>query len=328
MLLFQKQKRSLFFLLITALLIATSTNVNAQEGTKKRLVKTVKEMSVTTDDGWQIAMTYYQSNVGKEAPVVILLHGKNGNRLIWNVSFAKELHRQGYAVVTVDLRKHGESTPRNGRKSSTRKNGNSSNNFGKIKKSDYKKMVLFDLEAVKKFLRQEHEEQRLNLKKIGIVGADMSTVIALNFAARDWLKKPYDDAPTLATRTPRGQDVRAIVLLSPLRSIPGLSSRKSVSLLRKPFFEIAFLTCVGEKDTESYKDALKIQKQLNYSSKNKGRIYQKIYSGRKFRGTDLLGDKLAIDKKFKPQTLMLAFFNKHLKNLGPPWSSRKNKINN
>src|SRR5262245_21420707 len=64
-----------------------------------------------TDDGTTIHFTYYKSNLGKEAPVIILLHQKDGNRLLWQArgGFADALQKEGYAVITVDLREHGES---------------------------------------------------------------------------------------------------------------------------------------------------------------------------------------------------------------------------
>jgi hypothetical protein len=67
--------------------------------------------------GWPIVTTYFESQSGKESPVIILLTSTEGsdkvdarNRLIWQ-STALALQKSGFAVITADLRKHGESIP-------------------------------------------------------------------------------------------------------------------------------------------------------------------------------------------------------------------------
>src|SRR5690606_10555327 len=117
----------------------------------------------------------------------ILLHGKGGDRLVWEQkgagatgkSFAAVLQDQGYAVVSVDLRKHGESKREDDKE---------------LRPDDYRAMV-GDLEAVKKFLLAEHQEKKLNINKLGIIAADDMAPVAVTFAQIDWQKKPYDDAP-------------------------------------------------------------------------------------------------------------------------------------
>jgi len=63
-----------------------------------------------TKDNLALKATYYQSSRGKDAPVVVLLHMADGNRMIWQGrdSFAARLHNEGYAVLTLDLRGHGD----------------------------------------------------------------------------------------------------------------------------------------------------------------------------------------------------------------------------
>ena len=75
------------------------------------------ERTLTTADNWQIYITYYQApgkdeSVTKNAAVVVLLHGDKENRLVWEgeKGLAPLLHQEGFAVITVDLRKHGQST--------------------------------------------------------------------------------------------------------------------------------------------------------------------------------------------------------------------------
>ena len=72
--------------------------------------------TLTTADGWDIHITYYEGR-GKESPVAILIPGVEGNdksmtRKVWD-GVATTLQKDGYAVVSVDLRKHGDSVPLN-----------------------------------------------------------------------------------------------------------------------------------------------------------------------------------------------------------------------
>lgn len=57
----------------------------------------------------------FQMPVGVPAPVpaVLLIHGYGENRSVWR-DFRQELLNRGYAVLSLDLRGHGESTKKNG----------------------------------------------------------------------------------------------------------------------------------------------------------------------------------------------------------------------
>ena len=73
------------------------------------------DRKLTTGDGWPIQISYFPSTRGKEAPCVILVPGcegyeKSRTRKAWS-ELAGFLQKNGYAVVTVDLRKHGDSVP-------------------------------------------------------------------------------------------------------------------------------------------------------------------------------------------------------------------------
>ena len=132
----------------------------------------------------------------------MLLHGDKQNRLVYEGphGLAPRLQERGCTVITVDLRKHGQSTnlsrvggssPASGRSEAT------------IQPSDYRAMVDSDLEAVKKFIQKEHQSKKLNMRKTAIVGAGFSVAVAAVFAAADWNKEPYDDAPSDDMKTPR-----------------------------------------------------------------------------------------------------------------------------
>jgi len=208
-----------------------ATNIWAQTSPSKSRSATVEERTIRASDGWPIHIAYYASELKKEAPVVVLLHMKGGNSLIWQSKngLARKLQDDGFAVIAVDLRKHGKSKLTS---SNSTKKAKDAGGASDLKRDDYQRMVERDLEVVKAFILSEHQKQNLNVKKLGIVAAEMSAPIAINFTVRDWLKLPYDDAPTLAARTPRGQDVHALALFSPDTSCPGVITAKSLPFLK------------------------------------------------------------------------------------------------
>src|SRR5580698_3816273 len=224
-----------------------------------------------TDDNWGIYITYFPAPgdrevFTKEAPVVILLHGDKQNRLVYEGprGLATRLQQEGCAVITVDLRKHGQSTnvAQVGGDSAPTRSTEAS-----IQASDYRNMVEFDLEVVKRFIQQLHQAKKLNMRKLGIVAAGSSVGVAAAFADADWNKEPYDDAPADDMKTPRGQDVRALVFLSPPARVKGLSLAESITDIRNPDWNIAFMTLYGKANRTDKKDAESLHKKLSGTSK-------------------------------------------------------------
>ena len=302
---------------LSALLaMATGVTAAAQGKAQKRGAAPVDRI-LTAKDGSPVGITYYESPNGKESPAVILLHMQGDNRLVWKRGFAVRLQSAGYAVVAVDLRKHGESKAPGAAKVATKKGGGI-----KLRKSDYVQMVTLDLERVKKFLLEEHHNGKLNIRKTAIIAAEMSAPIALVFAQRDWRKMPFPDSATFATRTPRGQDIRAIVLLSPKETLPGILTGKSLLDLRTPSWGVAFMIGYGTRDALDKKGrtAKKIFEKLTTITGNRKRMYVKGYST-KLRGTDMLGRNLPVEKH------ILGFLKEHLAKLPGEWKDRHNRLN-
>jgi pimeloyl-ACP methyl ester carboxylesterase len=100
----------------------------------------VQTVNFLTDDGVSIIGSYYTplnvvSNASSSTttPTVILLHMLGKDRGTWN-AFASTLSQKGsYAVLSIDLRGHGESVKQN--------NGNTIS-FQSFTPDDYNKMVL------------------------------------------------------------------------------------------------------------------------------------------------------------------------------------------
>lgn len=290
---------------LCGLLLATSTAF-AQAPPKKA---TFEDITLTAKDGANIAITYFKSPAGQEAPVVVMLHGKGGTRQIWK-AYAEALQKAEYAVVTVDLRGHGESAGGNSGSGSSKKSDSSA-----PKARDYAAMVAGDMEAVKKFLFDEHQKKTLNMNKMGIVAADMSTPVAIAYTELDWEKKPYDDAPTLAQQTPRGQDVQVLVLLSPENTAPGLNVTKSLGVIR--VLGRPVLLAVGSKNKTDLAVANKMHDLL--APKKEEYIYIERYDT-PLGGTNLIGKNLKIESH------MFNFLNKHLKDYKSQWRDRRSKL--
>ena len=275
--------------------------------------------TLTTKDGWSIEISYFESNQEKEAPVVVLLPGKDESRVVWN-PLATALKNLGFAAITVDLRKS-----KNG-KSKPPAKGSPQSKSDTVTKLDYEAMIGQDLEAVKKFVYDEHQAKRLNMRRLAIVGADASTVIALNYAAFDWSKVPFDDAPVLANKTPRGQDVRAIVLLSPAEAVTGVSVNQSLQFIRQTDISVMML---HPNKTADKAIAEKMFQQLGgdkQKSDDDPRI-ERFGLETAQKGTQLLQQPVQIGNVTgKTSQLVIGFLTKRVKKPEVEWRDRKSRL--
>jgi pimeloyl-ACP methyl ester carboxylesterase len=218
-------------------------------------------ISLITRDGVQLRMTYFPSakkagtEEAKQVAPVILLHDHKATRAVF-ASLTQRLQATGdakkgpaFAVVSVDLRGHGESTKQqlpNGEEATI--------DFAKPNKPGLIAMAAFDMEAVRSFLIGKNDLGELNLNKLCIVGAGMGANVGVNWALHDW------SAPPLAIGK-QGQDVKALVLISPKWSYTGLSFQapmKSRALKER----VAWLIAYGAQDPKAKADVNRIEKQL------------------------------------------------------------------
>jgi pimeloyl-ACP methyl ester carboxylesterase len=269
--------------------------------------------------GWPIVTTYFESQSGKESPVVILLTSTDGsdkvdarNRLIWQ-STALALQKSGFAVITADLRKHGESIPpvAEGKEASVLK----------MTTDDYPLMVTADMEAIKAFLLAEHTAEKLNIRKLGIVSMGSSSMVAAAFAVADWDKKPYPDGPTLATSTPRGQDVRALICYSPATTVKGINSTSILKAI-KPL-PIAVYIIAAKDNKEDLKNAEKFFKAVDPKDAAYAEFRKLVIAPGNIRAERFLEAK--VEEANKDIT---DFMTKNLKQLDMPWVSRKDRREN
>jgi hypothetical protein len=175
---------------------------------------------------------------------------------------------------------------------------------------------------VKSFIFKEHQAKRLNMGKMAIVAAESSASVALCFTAIDWSKEPYDDAPVPEQRTRRGQDVRALVLISPQQRTKGLFVAEALSQVRNPDWNIAILDMYGKLDKNDAKDGPAIFSKLSGNSKaNDDRMYRVAFDV-KLRGVDLLRNRA-----LEAENDIVSFLKLHLQNLpGSEWRDRQSRL--
>ena len=177
------------------------------------------DVTLRTKDGVNLRCAYYPGTQGKNTVPVIFLHGWKGQGAEYSglVNFLRD-NGHHWAMIVPDLRGHGRSTTR------TLRVGIKPEEIqpDRMGPDDIRSMFRFDLEAVKKFLMEKHNAGELNIELLCVVGAEMGATVAVNWAALDW------SWPRLPTYK-QGQDVRALVLLSPPRTFKGVRTQQALN---------------------------------------------------------------------------------------------------
>ena len=276
-----------------------------------------REEKLTASDDWPIHATYYESPAGKESPAVILLAAAEGpdakdmrNRRVWH-NTALALQKSGFAVISVDLRKHGDSIPETAEPDSPQL---------KMAPTDYVVMVASDMDAVKSFLLSEHQKEKLNIRRTGIVAVGSSAMVAAAFAVADWAQKPFPDGPTLETSTPRGQDVRALILYSPNANVKGINSNTILRTIK--VLPIAVYVIASKDIKEDARNAERIFKAVEMKDDQyKDKRKQTTATG-ELRAEGFLEGRFADPTNAD----IIDFFTKNLTELDMQWVSRRSRL--
>ncbi len=265
-----------------------------------------RAVNLTTKDGLALRAEYYESLEGKEAVPVVMIHMHEGRRNDYH-ELALFLQREhGHAVMVPDLRGHGDST-----KFADRDRPLAAKS---LRPADFAAMIQQDLEACKSFLLAEHNEGRLNIEKLCVVGAEMGCVLALNWALLDW------SWPPLATGK-QGQDVMAVVLLSPEWSFRNLNLTR---VMGHPDVrsKISIYMMVGKGDTRAVRQASRVYKafQTHHADQSELELADRDLLGKSFdtslQGTKLLGEGFGVAEE------IAAFIDRRLVQQDIPWRSR------
>lgn len=271
----------------------------------------------TTKDGVSIKGTFYGGTNKDETVPILMVHdfGKHNRGEFHRLALGLQ-KAAGHAVLSIDMRGHGESTLRK------RPDGvEETLTPDRLKPADFAAMIAMDLEVAKRFLMAKQHAKELNIDRLVVIGAgQMGSVVALNWTYQDW---SWKQTPFLR----QGQDVKALVLLSPAS---GFKSLKTSPAFTHPYVTSGLSVLLVASRTESE------YKQLHNRFNGKGRFKADDASPEErakrqdlfmypidteLRGTALLSPELPVNK------YILQFINLRVVQRGEdfPWKSRERK---
>jgi hypothetical protein len=140
------------------------------------------------------------------------------------------------------------------------------------------------METVKSFLIVQNNAGELNIDKLCIVGAEMGAIIAADWAQLDW------SWPVLSNGK-QGQDVKALVLISPESNFKGM---KLIDAVSAPEIrgELAIMLIAGRKNSRYSEEASKLNKHFaKYHVDKTSPTLELLRPETKLQGAKLLSEK-------------------------------------
>jgi len=263
-----------------------------------------------TKDNVNLVATYLPSNKGKDAVAVILLHMFKGTRHDME-GLGKFLQSKGHAVIMPDLRGHGDSTSVEG---FTRKLDATN-----MPAAQFPLMVTQDLEAVKKFLVEQNNASMLNIERLCVVGAEMSVPVAVNWAVMDWA---WPVLPNLK----QGQDVKALVLLSPAISYKTINAAQAFTNPQSPIRDkISIFFVAGAEDVTAAREAGRLHDQIERFRPKPEKVEDKTIFIENTLKTKLVGTKLLGEASLGVEQYVAQFIDLRLATQPWPWKDRTQK---
>jgi pimeloyl-ACP methyl ester carboxylesterase len=223
------------------ILLAILFPVDVRGAEEEDEIPAPEDIVLKTGDDLLLHATYLAGTHEKESVPIILLHGFKRDRHDFD-ALGIYLQKQGHAVIAPDLRGHGDS------KEFRHAPGERNDKIeaGTLRQADFAAMIEYDVEAVKGFLKEKNNEGDLNIDKLCVVGSEMGALIAAGWSQRDWAWPPL-------TTGKQGQDVKALVLISPEANFKGLHM---ADYLGDPAIrsQVAVLLIAGSKKSQARKE--------------------------------------------------------------------------
>lgn len=144
------------------------------------------ELTLQSKDGTNISATLTIA-AGTPSPGLILVHMYGSDRTAWE-SFAVQAQREGYSVISIDMRGHADTATLNP----------NAKKYRSFSATDWKD-VLLDIDAAKSMLIENGVDE----DRIGVMGASIGANLAAAYAAHH-------------------QDIQALVMLSPGKDYKGV----------------------------------------------------------------------------------------------------------
>jgi pimeloyl-ACP methyl ester carboxylesterase len=178
-------------------------------------------------------------------------------------------------------------------------------------------MVAFDMEAVRRWLVGKNDEGTFNLNKLCLVGAGMGANVAANWAAQDWA------APPLAV-VKQGQDVKALVLISPRWTFRGLTMQAPMQqqALKQ---NAAWLILSGAEDADVANDTRRLYAQL-VRFHPEGKVAGATGLRSIAWPTSLQGGKLLAQNGNSISEQITTFLTLHVASQEQPWINRRDRL--
>ena len=209
-----------------------------------------EDINRDTKDGVALKMTYFPGTLGKKSVPLMLLHGWGGQRGDME-ALALRLQSLGHTCLTIDMRGHGQSLTIKGMD----KGGVAFKDIDreKFRLADLKSMS-YDIEAGKKFLLEKNNAGECNIEALGIVACDVMCSAAMQWSIADWA------APVLPAFK-QGQDVKALVLLSPSPPFKGFDGNEFFvnQVTRK---QLAVMLVAGNEEAKYFAEAKRLHGKL------------------------------------------------------------------
>ncbi len=161
--------------------------------------KTMTKTTFKTTDGVDIVADYYSPRAGGSKST-LLIHMMPADRSSWR-DFAPKLQAQGYHVLALDLRGHGESVKQ------ARDDGRKTLNYKNFSDADHQASIR-DVDAAVAFL----EEKGVKRDSLVLIGASIGANLSLQYVAEN-------------------PEVRQAVLLSPGLDYRGIETEPLVKKL-------------------------------------------------------------------------------------------------
>ncbi len=169
-----------------------------------------EEVTLVTSDRVELHCTWLGGTHEKETAPIIMLHRWDAEQADLDEQLKTAIilqQKYGYAVLVPELRGHGRSmTLENSTNEFERKRWGAIEITGAIE----------DIEACKKFLVQKNNDGQVNIDLLCLVAEQETSIHALIWTLRDWSYRP------VAGRK-QGQDVKALVLINPVRNFSGVN---------------------------------------------------------------------------------------------------------
>ncbi len=194
----------------TYLMVVAIACFNLAASAQETPLPPMEEHTLITSDSVKLSVNYFPGTHEKETVPVIMLHGWDADKASRDLQLFTAQYLQknyGFAVIVPDLRGHGKSTLLE-------------NSSEPIKKDNWRgaqlAILIEDIEACKKFLIQKNDAGELNIDLLALVSEKETAIHAVLWTLRDW------SFPPVAGKK-QGHDVKAIVMLDPVRSFNGLN---------------------------------------------------------------------------------------------------------